>query len=581
MKKTKKNQINWVWIVVLFLLVGWFCIKVNNTNPKKEETYSNPQIVVSNSKIEQFVSTQQNFDGGFVIAVPNIDLDLLETYYAIDSLRLINKSNNNISTQEFIENMDINMILNEKSIYSLKSCYYYLELCELLNINVKKDNLEKIINYINCLKTEEGFFYNTPNDKKKGAEEYFLDSYYLETLIFGHRINAAYNKGAKEDKLQEELLKCIDFNEYSGKMCALISTYLEISVLYNYDNNEYMEKIEGFLKEFVNTEFEENIGVMNDVFVIAKYVNYEMKDIFSNFILQLWKEKGFSISEFSESVNIKATNQVLHIIKEFEIFLEDEKIEKIQEFILDAANYSGYYTFTDRKSNMFSSYYAVMILELLEEDNEIILQNLVQFLDSKRKEFDDLLTPEQLFYLKIGKILNYDVPVDEKYFDEQFQILKKVDIVNNAELAILLLETAEMYDYKVPQDIQTLVLEKVNQYNKQTEDKMALFINECNLAYIKLLIQKQIEKKEIEYLVTKFEENIKDWIDMLYIFQKVFKVVYDSKNEVDISDNTIFLILTEIERKMKYGVFMYSTSDIATFDSVYELLKIVKILENS
>lgn len=581
MKKTKKNQINWVWIVVLFLLVGWFCIKVNNTNPKKEETYSNPQIVVSNSKIEQFVSTQQNFDGGFVIAVPNIDLDLLETYYAIDSLRLINKSNNNISTQEFIENMDINMILNEKSIYSLKSCYYYLELCELLNINVKKDNLEKIINYINCLKTEEGFFYNTPNDKKKGAEEYFLDSYYLETLIFGHRINAAYNKGAKEDKLQEELLKCIDFNEYSGKMCALISTYLEISVLYNYDNNEYMEKIEGFLKEFVNTEFEENIGVMNDVFVIAKYVNYEMKDIFSNFILQLWKEKGFSISEFSESVNIKATNQVLHIIKEFEIFLEDEKIEKIQEFILDAANYSGYYTFTDRKSNMFSSYYAVMILELLEEDNEIILQNLVQFLDSKRKEFDDLLTPEQLFYLKIGKILNYDVPVDEKYFDEQFQILKKVDIVNNAELAILLLETAEMYDYKVPQDIQTLVLEKVNQYNKQTEDKMALFINECNLAYIKLLIQKQIEKKEIEYLVTKFEENIKDWMDMLYIFQKVFKVVYDSKNEVDISDNTIFLILTEIERKMKYGVFMYSTSDIATFDSVYELLKIVKILENS
>ena len=138
-----------------------------------------------------------------------------------------------------------------------------------------------------------------------------------------------------------------------------------------------------------------------------------------------------------------------------------------------------------------------------------------------------------------------------------------------------------MYDYKVPQDIQTLVLEKVNQYNKQTEDKMALFINECNLAYIKLLIQKQIEKKEIDYLVTKFEENITDWMDMLYIFQKVFKVVYDSKNEVDISDNTIFLILTEIERKMKYGVFMYSTSDIATFDSVYELLKIVKILENS
>lgn len=494
---------------------------MNNTNPKKEKIYSNPQIVVSNSKIEQFVSTQQNFDGGFVIAVPNIDLDLLETYYAIDSLRLINKSNNNISTQEFIENMDINMILNEKSIYSLKSCYSYLELCELLNINVKKDNLEKIINYINCLKTEEGFFIILLMIKK-GAEEYFLDSYYLETLIFGHRINAAYNKGAKEDKLQEELLKYIDFNEYSGKMCALISTYLEISVLYNYDNNEYMEKIEGFLKEFMNTEFEENIGVMNDVFVIAKYVNYEMKDVFSNFILRLWKEKGFSISEFSESVNIKATNQVLHIIKEFEIFLEDEKIEKIQEFILDAANYSGYYTFTDRKSNMFSSYYAVMILELLEEDNEIILQNLVQFLDSKRKEFDDLLTPEQLFYLKIGKILNYDVPVDEKYFDEQFQILKKVDIVNNAELAILLLETAEMYDYKVPQDIQTLVLEKVNQYNEQTEDKMALFINECNLAYIKLLIQKQIEKKEIEYLVTKFEENIKDWMDMLYIYSKKY-----------------------------------------------------------
>lgn len=43
-----------------------------------------------------------------------MNLELLDIYYVIGSLRLINKSNN-ISTQEFIENMNINIILNENN----------------------------------------------------------------------------------------------------------------------------------------------------------------------------------------------------------------------------------------------------------------------------------------------------------------------------------------------------------------------------------------------------------------------------------------------------------------------------------
>ncbi len=53
-------------------------------------------------------------DGRFVTVVFNMNLELLDIYYVIGSLRLINKSNN-ISTQEFIENMNINIILNENN----------------------------------------------------------------------------------------------------------------------------------------------------------------------------------------------------------------------------------------------------------------------------------------------------------------------------------------------------------------------------------------------------------------------------------------------------------------------------------
>lgn len=271
----KKIRINWIWIFASLLLIGLLYIKMNDETMDKEKIYTNSEIVISNSQIKQFVFTQQNLDGGFAISTPNFDLNLSDTYYAIDSLNLIDKKNNNINAKEFIEDIDINMILNEDNIYSLKNCYYYLSLCELLNINVENDDLEKIINYINHLKTEEGLFYNTFNDEKKEIKEYFLDSYYLETLIFGHKINSAYNRDIKDDKLQEELLKYIDFDEYSTRMCALISTYLQISVLYNYDNAEYLEKIEDFLFEFINTGFEENIGVINDVFVIAEYTDCE------------------------------------------------------------------------------------------------------------------------------------------------------------------------------------------------------------------------------------------------------------------------------------------------------------------
>lgn len=137
-----------------------------------------------------------------------------------------------------------------------------------------------------------------------------------------------------------------------------------------------------------------------------------------------------------------------------------------------------------------------------------------------------------------------------------------------------------MYNYEVPQDIQTLILEKSNQYNKKIENDMALFVNECNLTYIKLFLE-EVEEKEIDYLITKFEKNIKNWDDMLYAFQKIFKLVNTFKIEINISDNIVSSILIEIERKMKDGVFMYSSCDIPTFDSVYELLKIVKFLENS
>ena len=155
----------------------------------------------------------------------------------------------------------------------MKNCYYYLGLHELLEINIDKNELEEIISFVRSLMTNKGFFYNTVKDERRESTEYLIDPYYLETLIYGHKLISIYNNDINNIKLQEEFLKCINFNDYSTEMCALISTYVEISTLYDYDNSRYMEEIESFLLNYIKNGLQENIGYIYDTFVIAKYIN--------------------------------------------------------------------------------------------------------------------------------------------------------------------------------------------------------------------------------------------------------------------------------------------------------------------
>ena len=120
-----------------------------------------------------------------------------------------------------------------------------------------------------------------------------------------------------------------------------------------------------------------------------------------------------------------------------------------------------------------------------------------------------------------------------------------------------------------------LIVEKSNQYDGNSENEFIAFINECNLTYLKLFLQEPVEEKEIYNLIAKFEKNIENWDEMLYSFQKLFKLIDMEQIDVDIPDNIISSILTEIDTHTKDGVYKYSSSDVATFDSAYELLNIV------
>ena len=51
----------------------------------------------------------------------------------------------------------------------------------------------------------------------------------------------------------------------------------------------------------------------------------DVSNIFVSLIEQLWNINGYSIDKYSEDVNIKATNQILHILNEFNINLKEEK----------------------------------------------------------------------------------------------------------------------------------------------------------------------------------------------------------------------------------------------------------------
>lgn len=581
MKKSKNNkeQRNLICILLLaFIFVSFifFNDKTKKVNLNSKEIYEKTQTMISHSQINKFVSSQQNVDGGFSLATPNLDSDLPDTYYAINCLKIINKKLDFIHTKQYIKNTNVKRLLNKDNIYSLKNCFYYLKLNMLLDINVPKNDLEQIIDFTESLKTNEGFFYNTAKDERKEGREYLLDPYYLETLLYGHKILSSYNND-NNIGLQEEFLKCIDFNEYSTDMCALISTYVEISTLYDYCNAKYIDKLENYLQNYIKNGFKENIGYINDVFAIARYINYDVSNILVGFTKQLWSLNGYSIDKYSDNVSIKATNQVLHILNEFDFNLDSEIVEQIYKFIICGEKYNGTYTFSDRESDMFSSYYAVEILELMKCDNELELYKLTEFLDSKKNIFDDLPTSEQFFYLKTCKISNYDTSniINRGYFDTQFEILKKVDIVNNAELVILLLEVADIYDYKIPKYIQTLIIDKTNIHSKKSTNKMVQFINECNSTYIKLLLQENIEEEEIYNLIIKFEKDIENWDDMLYAFHKVFKLVNLKNVDINFSEDIIYLVLSEIEKKMKDDVYMYSSSYVATFDSVYELFNIL------
>lgn len=574
----KQKNIKGILLVLGMILLLLFVFFTNHNNKESNNLIDKSELNISRSEINRFVLSQQNSDGGFNLITPNIDLDLENTFYAVESLQMMDKETDFQDTKEYIRELDIRQFLHDDNIYNAKSSYYYLALHDLLDLEISENSLKQILFFWESHQDDNGYIYNLKNEEKKIGRDYLNDVYYLETLLYGHQILSIYGNNTTNLSLQKEFINAMDFTDYSRRMVALITTFLELSNLYSYDNTTLKPKLENYLQNYINWGLQENATTVADVSVIANYIDYDVNNILINIINQLERQNGYSIDKNIEDIHIKATNLILQVLNDNEMNIDKEKENHIYDFIKREKNYNGTYLFRDFESNLFSSYYAIKILDRLNNVDQIDHDKLTKFLQNQMHTFGNLSTPEQLFYMKISRIIDYkinnDINIDD-YFKNQFDILKKADIGKNAELIILLLETAKMYDYNISEEIRTTIIDKIDNYEEKEFYKIIQLINHSNLIYLKTLIDEQVEDNELKHLILEFEENINEWDDMLYAFQKVFKHIDNKKMNMEFSSATLSLVLEEIDRRTENGLYKYSSADLATFDSVYELLNIL------
>ena len=549
--------------LIIFILVG--CLY--KVEYKKNEDVED----ISKEKLLNFILCQQNTDGGFSVEVPNLYSDLSDTYCTIMALKSLEEDIDVKSIHMYLKEINLADLRDTNNSITLTNYYHYIKICRVVGFCVDENIISQVLQDVKKIMEEQRL-----TDIVNGYEEVIKNSCELLWL---------YNEEVDIEGLLISLVERINLDDFSTDMRSLISTSCYIAELIDQkfliDKGDLVQYIDNYI--LLGNEID--IGQIWDIYTIAQYCGYNI----GNYVLinteRLWVDNGYKISSNAENCNIKATFQVLFMCKELNLNIDKTKKSAIVGYIDDCKSYRGNYSFSYRESDMYSTYYALKIIEYIDDNKtsifKEIIENIKNYINNSSRFFENMPTSEQLFYLKCARELDIPFQRVETFLDSQFNILKSASINKNGDLVVLLLDLAKQYDYEITEDIKENISKKIISENEKIDDDlMRTFINQCNITQIQLLLEKKIEKNEIIKLIRMYEKNINEQQDILYITSKLCRTISCDEYNKRISSDTKEKVIDTINENSSYGVYKYSSSYVPTFESVYELLNVVTYIKN-
>ena len=549
--------------LIIFILVG--CLY--KVEYKKNEDVED----ISKEKLLNFILCQQNTDGGFSVEVPNLYSDLSDTYCTIMALKSLEEDTDVKSIHMYLKEINLADLRDTNNSITLTNYYHYIKICRVVGFCVDENIISQVLQDVKKIMEEQRL-----TDIVNGYEEVIKNSCELLWL---------YNEEVDIEGLLISLVERINLDDFSTDMRSLISTSCYIAELIDQkfliDKGDLVQYIDNYI--LLGNEID--IGQIWDIYTIAQYCGYNI----GNYVLinteRIWVDNGYKISSNAENCNIKATFQVLFMCKELNLNIDKTKKSAIVGYINDCKSYRGNYSFSYRESDMYSTYYALKIIEYIDDNKtsifKEIIENIKNYINNSSRFFENMPTSEQLFYLKCARELDIPFQRVETFLDSQFNILKSASINKNGDLVVLLLDLAKQYDYEITEDIKENISKKIISENEKIDDDlMRTFINQCNITQIQLLLEKKIEKNEIIKLIRMYEKNINEQQDILYITSKLCRTISCDEYNKRISSDTKEKVIDTINENSSYGVYKYSSSYVPTFESVYELLNVVTYIKN-
>ena len=549
--------------LIIFILVGCLYKVAYKKNEDVED--------ISKEKLLNFILCQQNTDGGFSVEVPNLYSDLSDTYCTIMALKSLEEDIDVKSIHMYLKEINLADLRDTNNSITLTNYYHYIKICRVVGFCVDENIISQVLQDVKKIMEEQRL-----TDIVNGYEEVIKNSCELLWL---------YNEEVDIEGLLISLVERINLDDFSTDMRSLISTSCYIAELIDQkfliDKGDLVQYIDNYI--LLGNEID--IGQIWDIYTIAQYCGYNI----GNYVLinteRIWVDNGYKISSNAENCNIKATFQVLFMCKELNLNIDKTKKSAIVGYINDCKSYRGNYSFSYRESDMYSTYYALKIIEYIDDNKtsifKEIIENIKNYINNSSRFFENMPTSEQLFYLKCARELDIPFQRVETFLDSQFNILKSASINKNGDLVVLLLDLAKQYDYEITEDIKENISKKIISENEKIDDDlMRTFINQCNITQIQLLLEKKIEKNEIIKLIRMYEKNINEQQDILYITSKLCRTISCDEYNKRISSDTKEKVIDTINENSSYGVYKYSSSYVPTFESVYELLNVVTYIKN-
>lgn len=590
-----------MFIVIIIILTS--C----TNNISDEKAFTNNDF--SGNKIKESIFLQQNENGGFREIddiKSSLYLSMYDTYYALGMLHELGMEISDLQLERLkitLESLDENDIVNGKSSEDLSNVFYYFEILKLINYEGSIETKSSIIDRVSKLQSEEGYFYSSQKTKMEHENnnvEYDIDDSIV--LISMQQVSAIL-KGNRDNvnlerikKWMDKIYEVINLEEVDEHDIGSLVTYLEVDDSFNLKNNKFTnEQLKNYYSdwiEFLSTNEVVDIHTVYNLYVLSKFVDIDNIDFLKQYLRKYEVELSngsvrYSISPKEEFYHIAATYDALRILNDGVTIRYLKKDATKEE--LPKISYDGTFEFIrDTESDIFSTYYAANILRKFVHDKSFPNQQFIEYIESNLK--DNLFkksTPEILMILQLANQFGVktDMTKINEFFDKQFQITYDKDYEKNNFLILLLIETANAFDYEIKDKYNKNLINQASthQLSSSLNNSTSLsIIFKCIDLSILNYLDSEPSTKEIDKLIKSYIENYDNLKDdntyRLYVTYYFIKCLKQYEINADaISKEIIEDLLLFINKGDWHGFYLFQDS-IEDYESTYMTLEILQYI---